>query len=323
MQTHMPIGYQMINGEIHIDEQKSKTVQCIYEDYVSGKSLLAIAKKLRENGIPNANNKTNWTHGAVGRILENTKYLGDDFYPPLINKELYDKAQVKRKQTETRLGRTIQCNSMKNQGVLANKVFCGECGEPYRKYTEHCGKPWEKVRWKCKKYIYNNRVLCKNLFFTEDELKGVFISAVGKLMSKKYLLDEPKKRQPIQKSAELQVIENRIIELEEQEQFSSKELAQLIFKRAEMTYQASKIDDYEPCTQKIKECLQDIRELTDFDEELFKAIVKKIIVYHDGKVETEFINGLRISEILEYKRKDEGDGNTKKDGGNYTTANEI
>lgn len=323
MQTHMPIGYRMVNGEIHIDEQKSKTVERIYEDYVAGKSLLAIAKELKEDEIPNANHKTNWTHGAVGRILENTKYLGDDFYPPLISKELYDKAQTKRKQKEVRLGRTIQSNSMKNEGTLANKVFCGECGEPYRKYTEHCGKPGEKVRWKCKKYIYNNRVVCKNLFFTEDELKDVFISAVGKLISKKYLLDKPKKNQPLQKNTELQAIERRITELEEQEQFSSKELAQLIFKRAEMTHQASKIDDYEPCTQRIKECLQDVNELTDFDEELFNAIAKKIILYHDGKVETEFINGLRISEILEYKRKDEGDGNTKKDGGDYTTANEI
>lgn len=323
MQTHMPIGYRMVNGEIHIDEQKSKTVKRIYEDYVTGKSLLAIAKELKEDEIPNANHKTNWTHGAVGRILENTKYLGDDFYPPLISKELYDKAQTKRKQTETRLGRTIQSNSMKNQGTLANKIFCGECGEPYRKYTEHCGKPCEKVRWKCKKYIYNNRVVCKNLFFTENELKGIFISAVGKLISKKYLLDKPNKKQPLQKNAELQTIENRITELEEQDQFSSTELAQLIFKRAEITYKVSKIDDYEPCTQRIKDCLQDIHELTEFDEELFKAIVKKIIIYHDGKVETEFINGLKISEIFKYKRKDEGDGCNKKDGVNYTATNEI
>ena len=306
MQTHMPIGYRMVNGEIHIDEQKSKTVERIYEDYVAGKSLLAIAKELKEDEIPNANHKTNWTHGAVGRILENTKYLGDDFYPPLISKELYDKAQTKRKQKEVRLGRTIQSNSMKNEGTLANKVFCGECGEPYRKYTEHCGKPGEKVRWKCKKYIYNNRVVCKNLFFTEDELKDVFISAVGKLISKQYLLDKQKKKQPLKKSAELQAIENRITELEEQAQFSSTELAQLIFKRAEITYKASNIDDYEPCTQRIKDRIQDIHELIEFDEEFFKAIVKKIIIYHDGKVETEFINGLRISEILEYKRKDEG-----------------
>ncbi|MGB4899093.1 MAG: recombinase family protein [Ignavibacteria bacterium] len=313
----------MVNGEIHIDEQKSKTVKRIYEDYVTGKSLLAIAKELKEDEIPNANHKTNWTHGAVGRILENTKYLGDDFYPPLISKELYDKAQTKRKQTETRLGRTIQSNSMKNQGTLANKIFCGECGEPYRKYTEHCGKPCEKVRWKCKKYIYNNRVVCKNLFFTENELKGIFISAVGKLISKKYLLDKPNKKQPLQKNAELQTIENRITELEEQDQFSSTELAQLIFKRAEITYKVSKIDDYEPCTQRIKDCLQDIHELTEFDEELFKAIVKKIIIYHDGKVETEFINGLKISEIFKYKRKDEGDGCNKKDGVNYTATNEI
>jgi hypothetical protein len=61
-------------------------------------------------------------------------------------------------------------------------------------------------------------------------------------------------------------------------------------------------------TQKIKQLLigQDL--LTEFDEGLFKATIDKITIYQDGKVETQFINGLKISEISEYKRKDEKNG---------------
>ncbi|WP_206458283.1 recombinase family protein [Anaerovorax sp. IOR16] len=323
MQTHMPIGYKMVDGKIQIDKEKSKTVKKIYSEYLKGKSLLAIAKELSEKEVPNANNKTNWTHGAIGRILENIKYMGDEVYPKLIDNATFDKVQIKRKQKENQLGRTAQPNSMKNQSLFANKIFCGECGEPYRKYTEHSGKASEKSRWKCKKYIFKNRVLCRNLFYTDEELKLVFISAVNQLIKNQRLLDKPHKKELAKMSKELLAIENQIHKLEEDEKFSSQELADLIFKRAELTYSTSKVDDYEVQTQKIKELLIGQNQLTEFDVELFKGMIDKITIYQDGKVETQFINGLKICEILEYKRKDEKNGYSKKDSGNHTATNEI
>lgn len=103
---------------------------------------------------------------------------------------------------------------------------------------------------------------------------------------------------------ELKEIETQIEELEEQEEFSSPHLAKLIFKRAELTYKVSKIKDYPFNTQKIKEILDGIDELTDFNEELMVQIIKKIIIDKDGKIETEFINGLKVCETLENKRKE-------------------
>lgn len=210
MQTHMPMGYKMVDGKILVDEEKSKTVKRIYLEYLKGKSLLAIAKVLNEEQVPNANNRTNWTHSAVGRILENTKYMGDEFYPELIDKAIFNKVQAKRKQKENQLGRTAQPNSMKSQSLFANKIFCGECGGVYRKYTEHSGKASEKIRWKCKNYIFNNRVLCRNLFYTEEELKIIFISAVNQLIKNQHLLDKPHKKEPSRISKELREIENQI-----------------------------------------------------------------------------------------------------------------
>ncbi|KAF5076316.1 Recombinase [anaerobic digester metagenome] len=323
MQTHMPIGYKMVDGKIQIDKEKSKTVKKIYSEYLKGKSLVAIAKALSEKEVPNVNNKTNWTHSAVGRILGNIKYKGDEFYPELIDKATFDKVQAKRKQKERQLGRTAQPNSMKNQSLFSNKIYCGECGEPYRKYTEHSGKASEKSRWKCKKYIFKNRVLCRNLFYTDEELKLVFISAVSQLIKNQRLLDMPRKKETPKISKDRREIENQIHQFEEDEDFSSKELPVLIFKRAELTYSTSKIDSYEIQTQKIKEILVGHDLLTAFDEELFKGMIDKIIIYQDGKVETQFTNGLIISDILEYKRKDEKNGCTEKNSGNHSAANEI
>lgn len=313
MQTHLPIGYKIVGGEIHTDQKKADTVKKIYSEYVNGKSMIALAKDLTEKGIPNANNRTNWTHSVVGKILQNTKYMGDEMYPPLVSKELFHKAQEKRKEKNFKLGST-------NQHIFINRVYCGKCGEPYRK---HCRKSQEKVRWKCKRYIFDNKVLCRNLFVKEDDIKSVVTWAINTLLRRRNLLDKPYEKEPLKKDTELKEIESKIKEMEVQEQFSSPYLAQLIFKRAELTYKASKIEDYIFNTQKIKENIEGIVELTDFNEELMVQIIRKITIYQDGKIETELINGLKFYKVLEIKGKDEDNGSTEKECGNYTASGKI
>ncbi len=321
MQTHMPIGYKMVDGKIQIDKEKSKTVKKIFTEYLKGKSLLSIAKNLKESRVANANNKTNWTHGAVGKILENTKYMGDEFYPPLITKEKYQRVQAKRKHKEKQVGKTHQLNSTRNKNIFASKVFCGECGEPYRKYIEHSGKAWEKVRWKCKKYIYQNRVKCTNVFYFEAELKTVALNAINILIARPKLLNHWPPKEIIKPNKELTEVEKRIREIKENGEFSSQELARLIFKRAELVYNSSKINDYEVRTQTIKEMLTE--KLTGFDEKIFSVIVSKIVIYKDGRVETQFINGLKVSDTLEYKRKEDHNGCSKKESGSHTATDEV
>lgn len=320
MQSHMPIGYKMINGNIEIEDKQAKTVKTIFEEYIKGKSMLAIAKELTEKGIPNANKKTNWNHGSVGKILLNVKYMGDTYYPKLIDESDFEKVQIQRKEREIKLGKTTLQNTMKKQSVFNRKILCGECGAYYKIYAEHAGKKSEKKKWKCKKYLINNKVNCRNIFYTNEELKDIYIDALNELMQKKWMLEKREKKEPLKMSFELRQTENRIKELEQEEEYSSTELAVLIFKRAELIYNCLKVDDYKNNTEKIKEALQDKQIITEFDEELFETIIKHITVYQDAKVEVEFINGIIIKMDLEYKRKDEKDGSSKKDGSNHTTT---
>ncbi len=320
MQSHMPIGYKMINGIIEIDDKQAKTVKTIFEEYIKGKSMLAIAKELTEKGIFNANKKTNWNHGSVGKILQNVKYMGDTYYPKLIDESAFEKVQLQRKEREIKLGKTTLQNTMKKQSVFNRKILCGECRAYYKVYAEHAGKKSEKKKWKCKKYLINNKVSCRNLFYTNEELKGIFIDAVNELIQKKWMLEKREKKEPLKMSFELRQTENRIKELEQEEEYSSPELAVLIFKRAELIYNCSKVDDYKNNTEKIKEALQDKKIISEFDEELFETIIKHITVYQDEKVEVEFINGIIIAIDLGYKRKDEKDGSSKKDGSNHSAT---
>ncbi len=276
----MPIGYKIADGKVIFDDEKVAVIQKIFNDYQNGLSMNAIAKELTNAGFLNANNKPNWNHGSVGKILQNIKYLGDDFYPQLIDKETFKSVQKRRKKKEKELGRTLQPNSMKNQSLFSSKLVCGECGDVYRKYIEHAGRPSEKRSWKCKRYIYQNRVHCRNLYLTEKDIENAFLSATNKILSRKWMIDKCRKKEPPRITLEIRKLEERIKELEEKEHFSSKELSELIFKRAKAYYKIAKIDDYDYNTEKIKLALADKEQLTRFEEDIFINIIKQIVIYN-------------------------------------------
>lgn len=66
-------------------QETALIVKTIFQEYLKGTSTCRIAKSLTEQGVLNASHMPSWNHGSVGKILENTKYMGDGFYPPLID----------------------------------------------------------------------------------------------------------------------------------------------------------------------------------------------------------------------------------------------
>lgn len=287
----MPIGYKMINGKIEIETDKAEIVKMIFNEYLAGNSMLLIAKMLMKNGVRNGNDKVNWTHCSVGKILGNQKYMGDEFYPQIIDKSIFTLVQERRKEISAHLGKTT-----KKQAIFTDKIVCGECGKPYRKHG--------KSVWKCK-----DNAKCKNLFYTDNELKIMFMNAVNELIKSKVLLKKSPPKEPPKSNYKLRQIENQI-----KKESSPDELVKLIFKRAEMVYNNSKIYDYESKTEKIKEAL-DESEITLFDENLFETIVEKLTIFKDGRVEFKFINGITIE-------RNDKNGSGKK-GGNHTATNSI
>lgn len=294
MQRHMPIGYKLVDGKIEFDDAKAVVVKKIFADYLSGISTFALAKRLTEMGFLNANNKASWNHGSIGKILENVKYLGDEFYPQMISPELFEQVQKRRKERCEQLGRSIQPNSAVHQYPFTGKLRCGECGEIYRKYIEHCGKPSERSFWKCKRYIYKNRVCCRCGFLTDEQLERAFLESVNRILARIQILDRKPKKVPVPDNPEFNRLDQRIKELEAEGRYSSNELPALIFKRAQAFYKTARIDDAEYNTEKMKQAFSSRQPLAEFDEELFLTVIKQITVYADHRLVLEFINGLTI-----------------------------
>lgn len=296
MLKHIPIGYKLVDGKIEVEREKAKVIRKIFTDYLKGSSMKKIAEDLSKRGFLNKNNKPNWYHGSIGRILEDSKYLGDEIYLQIIDKETFQAVKEKRREKNKHYARTKEDIRERNESAFIEKVVCGQCGELYRKYTTDIGKSKEETIWKCHNHTYQRKMKCNNLILDESELEDEFIASVNYLISRMWILERNKKKKKSRTNMEIRNLEERIKELEEKGLQSSKELSSLIFKRARAYYGISQIDDYDYMTEKIKEELRDREKLIEFDGELFKKIIDKIRIYINGNIEVEFINGIILEE---------------------------
>lgn len=87
----------MRNGEIQPKPTESKAVQNIFQAYLNGSSLLAIANWMSSQGIPYNGIDFVWNKNMIKRILENEKYLGRNGYPAIIDENMFCRANMRKK----------------------------------------------------------------------------------------------------------------------------------------------------------------------------------------------------------------------------------
>jgi hypothetical protein len=93
--SHTPFGYRIKNGKAVIDKEAAEQIKVLFQSYLSGDSLATAAKKAGIKGF----------HSGIGRILRNKRYLGDEFYPAIIDKDTFNTAEAERIIRQERLGR--------------------------------------------------------------------------------------------------------------------------------------------------------------------------------------------------------------------------
>jgi len=98
--SHTPYGYQIENGKAVIVNEAAEQIKTLYQSYLSGDSLVTAAKKA---GIDSS-------HGGIGRMLRNQHYLGDDYYPAIIDPDAFSAAETERIKRASHLGRIREPN---------------------------------------------------------------------------------------------------------------------------------------------------------------------------------------------------------------------
>lgn len=99
---HTPYGYRIENGMAVIDDAAAAQVRKLYKNYLSGLSLVNAAK---EAGL-------DLLHSGAKRMMRNKHYLGDSFYPAIIDKEFFDAVEIELSKRSTKLGRNDRYNAL-------------------------------------------------------------------------------------------------------------------------------------------------------------------------------------------------------------------
>lgn len=117
---HTPYGYIIENGCAVICEEEAEKIRKLYKNYLAG---MTQAKAAAEAGIETY-------HSTSKRLMENRHYLGDDFYPAIIDQETFDLASKERIRRADKLGRLNLKKAVK-QTVIPTRFHLAEATQHY------------------------------------------------------------------------------------------------------------------------------------------------------------------------------------------------
>ncbi len=129
--THIPYGYKIEGGAAVVDEVIAGRLRMLYKEYLETGSMRAAAIKV---GIEK-------THSVIGRLLRNTVYLGTDFYPQIIDEDLFNKVQELRNSNARSQNRIKRVEAHAEAELKNYKI-----GKIEKKYTD----PYKQAE-----YAYN------------------------------------------------------------------------------------------------------------------------------------------------------------------------
>ena len=88
-------GYQIVHGDLVIQEEERLTVQNVFTTYLAGLSYQALADRMNADNIPFSQESPLWNKHKIKRMLENPRYAGENGYPSIIDQDTFQQVQNK------------------------------------------------------------------------------------------------------------------------------------------------------------------------------------------------------------------------------------
>ena len=198
--NHM-LGYDEIGGKL-TPNKDAWMVKLMFEEYAAGVSPNAILAHLKERGAKRMRSNSDFLWSNVMSILQNEAYVGDrriqkkapqnfitkrpDPNEPYESRYIYGDHEgivtpaiwdaVQDRIRKVRASRANGVNQRCTAHFLYGKVFCAECGEPYRRFTAKRISGSYKT-WRCRGHAKGSG--CLNRHIPEDELVAAINSNKG------------------------------------------------------------------------------------------------------------------------------------------------
>ena len=271
-----PFGYCCEKGEITINEKEGEVVKRIFEEYAEGRSLKEIADRLNEQGIAFKTAVSPWHKSRVHHLLTDGRYIGEKNYPPLIAWELFERIARLR---ENKYGETEPVSETIR--YLQKNVVCGACGSRYvRKLGKKGGRYWVCGAHGCGKVLAESRLL------------SAIETIIEKVVKKRELLYGKTQETGYHVTAEIVRMTNQWNALNGQCGFAAGKT--MLLALASEKFSASR-EDKSIYTDAVYDALFEKLQGRMTDGQLFRRVIRKVIVAKDGNLALEFANGAIVS----------------------------
>ena len=196
------LGYRYKDGQYIVVPEEAEIVRSIYEDFLDGKGVTAIMKRLNKEGILTQQGFT-WHKSAVTRVLKNYTYTGNlllqtkyrenhltkrtlvnhgqlpqyhatDTHEPIIDIGTYNSVQLEMYRRAQKYGKQQTSEKYPFSGMIT----CAICGKHYRRKVTATGPVWI-----CSTYNTHGKAACPSKAIPESTLMEIaaIVSATGEI----------------------------------------------------------------------------------------------------------------------------------------------
>lgn len=199
-------GVRVWNCKTHIVDSTQCPIKPVYETELYG----AFLSKLETAGALTARGNTAWSAQSIQRILQNEKYCGDvllqktftedvltgvhkkntgqlpqyyieNYHEGIVSKQMFREVQTeiaRRNSKSAANQRKRRRGRYNSKYALSERLFCGNCGSPYKRVTWNIhGR--KQIVWRCVNRIeYGTKFCGSSPSIPEEELHRVILKAV-------------------------------------------------------------------------------------------------------------------------------------------------
>ena len=196
------LGYRAKGGRFVIVPEEAEIVRSIFADYLDGKGVLTIMKRLNESGILTQPGFT-WHQASVQRILRNYTYTGNlllqtkfrenhlskrtrvnngelpqyhiqNSHEPIIDMDTFTAVQIEMARRADQFGKPQTTATYPFTGLIT----CAGCGKHYRRKMKETGPVWI-----CATYNTLGKAACPSKAIPERVLDTIVdeIGGIGKI----------------------------------------------------------------------------------------------------------------------------------------------
>lgn len=199
-------GFDLINGKLVINETEAAVIRRIFNLYLQGIGMQAIANILNNEGVRRQYGREKWHHTTVNYVLNNERYKGDAllqkqittqtlpfkkqlnhgeqpmYYvensnPAIVSRETYEAVQALIK------SRQPSCKRKAKNYPLTRTLLCPDCGHTFRRQVVN-----GTAYWLCAAKA-TNKTDCAWRRVKEDEVYATFSLMIRKVQAnREYLL---------------------------------------------------------------------------------------------------------------------------------------